>query len=200
MRSIFAAILATALVSPALLANGADEMKINSITASGSACRTDSNGKPVDYSVIKTSQGKKQLFRVGFDNFAIESGDQFASQDCTIYVNVTYPAGKTIHTLNTYVEGSGDVSRGAKAVVRTTARVGSGRTSKNSYTIRAQGDDRWKSSVINKRSRIKAPCGGRYVRIALGIKLSLSGDDSFVSVGGSSSQFANIDYELKDCE
>lgn len=202
MRTIFAAILATALVAPAAFAGSADQMTINSITASGSACRTDSRGKPIDFSVIKTSQGKKQLFRVGFDRFEIEAGSERQSQslDCTIFLNVSYPAGKTIHTLNTFVEGSGDVSSGDKARVTTSVRVGNGRTSQKSYNITAQEDDRWKSPVLNKRTRVKAPCGGRNLTVKLAIKLSLNGDDSLVSVGGASGQFGKIDYELKDCE
>lgn len=200
IKSIFSAALASALFVPASFANSADEMKIENITASGSACRTDSNGKPIDYSVIKTTQGGKPVFRVGFDRFEIESGDQFARQDCTIYVDVSYPAGKTIHTFNTFVEGSGDVARGARAQVRTSVTLPGKRPSSKRYTIKATGDDRWKSSTVSRRSTVNAPCGAKNYRIKIAIDLSLRGDDSFVSVGGSSSQFAGIDYKLKDCE
>lgn len=200
-QSLVAALFATAFTAPVALADSADEMTIENITASGSACHTDSSGKPIDFSVIKTTQGGKPVFRIGFDKFDIESGEQLASKNCTIYVDVAYPAGKTIHTFNTFVEGAGDVESGARATVRTSVTLPGKRPSSKRYSIRARGDDRWKSNTVSRRSSVKTRCGDRNQRIAIKIDLSLSGGkDSFVSVGGSSSQFANIDYKLKDCE
>lgn len=203
MKSIYAALFATALVAPAAFADSANEMVINSVTGSGSACKTDASGRPIDFSVINTTQGGKKVFRVGFDNFSIATDDfrgESASKDCTLLVNVSYPAGKTIHTFNSFVEGSGDVSRGDRATVRTSVSLPGGRPSSKRYSITATGDSRWKSPMLRSRSTMNAPCGGKNVTVRLSIDLSLRGKDSLVSIGGSSSQFADIDYQLKDCE
>lgn len=188
---------AMALSSVAVANVSEDDVKITDLVAFGSACKTDDQGKPQDYAFTLSDDGR--TYSLDFSNFILDESKR--SADCTIILDVDYPAGKTSYTFASQVRGEAEVKSGDSAVIETKVRLASGiwKTSSKTFAEGTDGDVETKVAS-NKDSKV-LPCGTNSGLIVVKVSAKLTGENkSFLEVNSTDGRKSNIMIKTGDCE
>lgn len=188
--------------TPAAAQGEEPKIQIGKIFAFGKGCKSDVNGKPLDWGY--TVNHKLSKIDIEFENFLVTPETKDGWSDCQIRMNITYPAGKTLFVYNSQVIGEAAIDAGEEGEIRTELTIPSYRNpAKYKYSIKEGTDGRFETAKRKYAGRQDAPCGAADYPITFHIYASLFGPkdkQGFVQVTSNENAFTNIYYILKDCE
>lgn len=186
----------TALAAPALADSFAD-VEIKKITASGEACKSDSNGKPENWAYTIGSDGKS--FSVDFSDFILDS--KKLKSNCTLVLSVRFPEGTTSYTYSTQARGEAEIASGEEGLVTTRFRLGQGRWKRTRTKLKAGTDGDFETRAASVKSSQKTRCGGKTVKFTVQLSADLlKGKESFTEVTSYDGKLSKVRVKAKDCQ
>lgn len=190
------------LVSASAFSQGVPELKVNSVYAYGTGCKSDVNGEGIDWSY--SINHKLKLVDLEFSNFQVIPTTEDGYSDCKIQLNVRFPAGKTIYVYESQVVGEAAIDKGEKGKIRTELTLPSYKSpARNTYDIPAGTDGEFKSKKARHGGIQDAPCGAKEYPIVFHIYALMSGKNprtGFIQVKSSENAFSRIRYRWDDCK
>lgn len=176
------------------------EIKINKIRAFGKGCRSDINGKPLNWRY--TVNQKLRQLSLEFDEFIVDDQIKDRRSDCQIKINVAYPAGKTLFVYESQVFGEAEIVDEDEGEIKTLLTLPSVTYPMSDPLVLKSGHDgRWKTKVQLYPGVQDAPCGGDDYPIVYHIFARMKGDsDSLLQVQSKEGRFTNLKFRLADCD
>lgn len=184
-----------ALGTTGYAADAAPELTIKKVTGSGSACQTDSRGRPTDWSVM-TNNTQKSIV-MDFDNFVADIDSP--TKTCKIRITVDAPEGYTAYAFGTQVIGTTDMDDGKSGSITTVLKVPGASSKRKTYRIPAGSQDDVETPVERIRGRLETPCGGKNFKIGFNVQVKVKGD-SVAKVSAVHGKFTNIRYKMRKCK
>lgn len=174
-----------------------DDVRITGITGSGSACRSDSSGRPVNWAYTISGDGK--TFSVDYSDFQVD--ERSPRNSCRLTLTVKFPAGKTSYAYSTQAYGEADVKSGDSATVTTTFQFAGERKKRTRTEIRGGSDGDVRTRAASAKGSQKARCGGETVRVSVDVSADLKASKkSFLELTSTDGRLSNVRVKSKDCE
>lgn len=200
----FKPLLLTALATLAFSApsfadvSSADDVRITKITGSGSACQSDSRGRPTNWAYTISSDGK--TFSADYSDFQMEKSDR--KKTCTLTLILDVPAGKTNYTYSTQTRAEAEVKSGDKGRITTKIKLpGESRWKRTRTNISAGTDGDVTTRRASAKSKVSARCGGKTAKIKLEVTGQLnSRNSSFLEINSTDGRLSNVRTKSRDCE
>lgn len=196
MKLFSIALISTMFMSASAFAD-APELTIEKVRGSGTGCKSDENGKPIDWNV-SVDNVSKQL-QIDFSTFVVEPEQKKTRCKLRIYVSV--PQGYTFFTYSSTVYGSADLAPREYGELFTSLEFqGKVYPMENAYLIPAGYQGTWKTDPEIYKGKMSAPCSGETQKIGYNMLLKLLGNDSEIQVSAKQGSFTNIKFDIKKCD
>lgn len=195
MKLVQTLLIGAALAATAAPALASNDVEITNIRGYGDACKSRSNGSPINWAY--TIRSDRKSFSVDFSDFIADKKQR--TRKCTLLLNVKYPPGKTVYDYSTQFRGEADVPRGEKGQVTSRLRLGSGNWQTVNKDLSRGADGDWNTRIATRGDSKNAPCGGRDYTVTLQITAQASAK-SFVSLESGNGGLSRVRIKSKDCE
>lgn len=192
-----AALLIAGAPSFANADQGSNDVRIKRITGSGSACRSSSSGRPINWAYTISGDGK--TFSVDYSDFQVD--ERSSRNSCRLTLYVEFPAGRTSYAYSTQAFGEADVKSGDSATVTTTFQFGGERAKRTRTKIRGGSDGDVRTRAASARGSQNTRCGGKTVRVSVDVSADLrASKKSFLEITSTDGRLSNVRVKSKDCE
>lgn len=196
MKLFSIAMAASLFVAPTLFANG-PELTIEKVRGAGNGCKSDENGKPLDWNV--TVDNVSKTLQIDFSSFVAEPKQKKVRCNLRIYVSV--PQGHTFYTYSSTVYGSADLAPNEYGNMFTSLEfLGKVFSMDQAYVIPKGYQGSWKTEPEIYKGKTTAPCSGETQKLGYNMLLKLFGNDSEIQVSAKQGSFTNIKFDVKKCK
>lgn len=196
MKLFSIALAATLFAAPSVFAD-APELTIEKIRGAGNGCKSDENGKPIDWNV--TVDNVTKTLQIDFATFVVEPEQKKSKCNLRIYVSV--PQGYTFFTYSSTVYGTADLAPREYGEMYTSLEFqGKVYPMENAYLIPRGYQGSWNTEPEIYKGKMSAPCSGETQKIGYNMLLKLIGNDSEIQVSAKQGSFTNIKFNIKKCD